>query len=60
MPAVPTSSSSAPAIVALGEAMLEFNQARAEAPDAYLRGFGGDTSNMAIAASRLAGPGRAG
>jgi len=40
--------------------MLEFNQARAEAPDAYLRGFGGDTSNMAIAASRLAGPGRAG
>jgi len=42
-----------PAIVALGEAMVEFNQARAEAPDVYLRGFGGDTSNMAIAASRL-------
>ncbi len=42
-----------PAIVALGEAMVEFNQARAEAPDSYLRGFGGDTSNMAIAASRL-------
>jgi len=42
-----------PAIVALGEAMVEFNQARAEAPDTYLRGFGGDTSNMAIAAARL-------
>jgi 2-dehydro-3-deoxygluconokinase len=44
-----------PAILALGEAMLEFNQARADAPDAYLRGFGGDTSNMAIAAARLLG-----
>ena len=44
-----------PAIVALGEPMLEFNQARADAPDAYLRGYGGDTSNMAIAASRLLG-----
>src|SRR4051794_11680823 len=42
-----------PEIVALGEAMLEFNQVRADAPDAYLRGFGGDTSNMAIAAARL-------
>jgi 2-dehydro-3-deoxygluconokinase len=40
-------------IVALGEAMIEFNQARADAPAAYLRGFGGDTSNMAIAAARL-------
>jgi 2-dehydro-3-deoxygluconokinase len=46
-------SPAAPAIIALGEAMVEFNQARAEAPDVYLRGFGGDTSNMAIAASRL-------
>jgi 2-dehydro-3-deoxygluconokinase len=44
-----------PDIIALGEPMLEFNQARADAPDAYLRGFGGDTSNMAIAASRLLG-----
>jgi 2-dehydro-3-deoxygluconokinase len=44
-----------PAIVALGEPMLEFNQARADTPDAYLRGYGGDTSNMAIAASRLLG-----
>src|SRR5512141_794597 len=43
------------AIVALGEPMIEFNQARADAPESYLRGFGGDTSNMAIAAARLAG-----
>jgi 2-dehydro-3-deoxygluconokinase len=50
-----------PAIVALGEAMVEFNQARREAPDEYLRGFGGDTSNMAIAAARLTGrPGAVG
>ena len=50
-----------PAIVALGEPMVEFNQARAEAPEHYLRGFGGDTSNMAIAAARLLGePGRVG
>jgi len=46
-------SHAAPAIVAIGEAMVEFNQARADAPDSYLRGFGGDTSNMVIAASRL-------
>ena len=44
-----------PQIVALGEAMVEFNQARRDAPDDYLRGFGGDTSNMAIAAARLTG-----
>jgi 2-dehydro-3-deoxygluconokinase len=38
-------------IVALGEAMVEFNQT---APGArtYLQGFGGDTSNFAIAAAR--------
>lgn len=40
-------------IVALGEAMVEFNQARSTSPDTFLRGFGGDTSNMAIAAARL-------
>jgi 2-dehydro-3-deoxygluconokinase len=40
-------------IVALGEAMVEFNQARTEVPEEYVRGFGGDTSNMAIAAARL-------
>jgi 2-dehydro-3-deoxygluconokinase len=38
-------------IVALGEAMVEFNQTRAGQPQ-YLQGFGGDTSNMAIAAAR--------
>lgn len=38
-------------VVALGEAMLEFNQTRQE-PPLYLQGFGGDTSNAAIAAAR--------
>ena len=42
-----------PGIIALGEAMVEFNQTQAAAPDAYTRGFGGDTSNMVIAAARL-------
>lgn len=40
-------------IVAMGEALIEFNQPRADDPHAYLQGFGGDTSNMAIAAARL-------
>ncbi|MEO8344934.1 MAG: sugar kinase [Betaproteobacteria bacterium] len=40
-------------IVALGEPMIEFNQAQAKDPNAYIQGFGGDTSNMAIAAARL-------
>ena len=38
-------------LVALGEAMVEFNQTLAGQPD-YLQGFGGDTSNAVIAASR--------
>jgi 2-dehydro-3-deoxygluconokinase len=38
-------------IVALGEAMVEFNQTQA-VPPLYLQGFGGDTSNAAIAAAR--------
>ncbi len=38
-------------IVAIGEPMVEFNQTRAGEPR-YLQGFGGDTSNMAIAAAR--------
>lgn len=42
-----------PDIVALGEPLVEFNQARAADPSTYLQGFGGDTSNMAIAAARL-------
>ncbi len=38
-------------VVALGEAMLEFNQTRPGRPQ-YLQDFGGDTSNAAIAAAR--------
>jgi len=38
-------------ILALGEAMVEFNQLP-EQPNHYLQGFGGDTSNAVIAASR--------
>ncbi len=38
-------------VVALGEAMLEFNQTQQE-PPIYLQGFGGDTSNAVIAAAR--------
>lgn len=38
-------------VVALGEAMVEFNQTHAGQPQ-YLQGFGGDTSNAAIAAAR--------
>jgi len=38
-------------IVALGEPMIEFNQTVPGDPN-YLQGFGGDTSNFAIAASR--------
>lgn len=38
-------------VVALGEAMLEFNQVHHD-PPMYLQGFGGDTSNAAIAAAR--------
>jgi 2-dehydro-3-deoxygluconokinase len=40
-------------VVALGEAMVEFNAAHAGDSRAWLQDFGGDTSNMAIAAARL-------
>jgi len=40
-------------VVALGEAMIEFNEARATGSRTWLQGFGGDTSNAAIAAARL-------
>jgi 2-dehydro-3-deoxygluconokinase len=40
-------------VLAMGEALIEFNQARRDDPRAFVQGFGGDTSNMAIAASRL-------
>lgn len=42
-------------IVALGEAMVEFNQSKGQPPHEpplYLQGFGGDTSNAVIAAAR--------
>jgi 2-dehydro-3-deoxygluconokinase len=39
-------------ILCLGEAMVEFNQTGGAGSDQYLRGFGGDTSNSAIAAAR--------
>ncbi|MEY2621998.1 MAG: 2-dehydro-3-deoxygluconokinase [Pseudomonadota bacterium] len=38
-------------VVALGEALIEFNQVQAQ-PPLYLQGFGGDTSNAIIAAAR--------
>ena len=38
-------------IVSIGEAMIEFNQVRPDAPE-FLQGFGGDTSNAIIAAAR--------
>jgi len=39
-------------LVALGEPLVEFNQTLGSS-DQYLHGFGGDTSNCAIAAARL-------
>jgi 2-dehydro-3-deoxygluconokinase len=39
-------------ILAIGEAMIEFNQ-RSAGADSYVVGFGGDTSNCAIAAARM-------
>jgi 2-dehydro-3-deoxygluconokinase len=42
----------APAILALGEPMIEFNQVKGGDGRNFLQGFGGDTSNFAIAAAR--------
>ncbi|MDY0746712.1 sugar kinase [Paucibacter sp. R3-3] len=39
-------------IVSLGEPMVEFNQTGADQGRLYLQGFGGDTSNFAVAAAR--------
>jgi 2-dehydro-3-deoxygluconokinase len=41
-----------PDILALGEPMVEFNQTGEDGGRLYLQGFGGDTSNAAIAAAR--------
>jgi 2-dehydro-3-deoxygluconokinase len=40
-------------LCALGEPMVEFNQARGGDAASWRQGFGGDTSNMAVAAARL-------
>ncbi len=40
-----------PQVLALGEAMVEFNQSKRAAPK-YLQGFSGDVSNFLIAAAR--------
>lgn len=45
------SDSGHPDIVTLGEPLIEFNQTDPAAPN-FLQGFGGDTSNAAIAAAR--------
>ncbi|HEY3597664.1 MAG TPA: sugar kinase, partial [Paraburkholderia sp.] len=45
------SAAATPEILALGEAMVEFNQSQKDQPT-YLQGFGGDTSNFCIAAAR--------
>jgi 2-dehydro-3-deoxygluconokinase len=50
-PAQPSPGSITSEILALGEAMVEFNQSSPDRPD-YLQGFGGDTSNFCIAAAR--------
>lgn len=39
-------------ILAIGEPMVEFNQSGGAGSREYLQGFGGDTSNFAIAAAR--------
>ncbi|MBI3503298.1 MAG: sugar kinase [Proteobacteria bacterium] len=39
-------------VVAIGEPMVEFNQTGADGGRTYLQGFGGDSSNFAIAAAR--------
>lgn len=39
-------------LIALGEPLIEFNQRDPATPE-FIRGFGGDTSNAAIAAARL-------
>ncbi len=41
-----------PELLSLGEPMLEFAQVEREGRPVYLQGFGGDTSNMAVAAAR--------
>ena len=49
MPSPPNPS---PTVLALGEPMVEFNQTGERDGRLFLQGFGGDTSNFAIAAAR--------
>jgi len=44
-----------PAVLALGEPMIEFNQTEPRQPN-YLQGYGGDTSNAIIACARQGAP----
>jgi 2-dehydro-3-deoxygluconokinase len=44
--------STSPALICLGEPMIEFNRPREGDGMTWLQGFGGDTSNAAIAAAR--------
>jgi 2-dehydro-3-deoxygluconokinase len=48
---VPASTAPRLDVLAIGEPMIEFNQTTPGRPE-FLQGFGGDTSNMAIAAAR--------
>ncbi len=48
----PAALTDAPDILALGEPMVEFNQTGEQQGRLYLQGFGGDTSNFAVAAAR--------
>jgi len=50
-----TANAASPAILALGEPMIEFNQTRPGEPN-YLQGYGGDTSNAIIACARQGAP----
>lgn len=42
-----------PDLLCLGEPLLEFSSVRRDGETVYLQGYGGDTSNCAIAAARL-------
>lgn len=52
IPIASTASGMALDVLAYGEPMVEFNQTGAEGGRLYLQGFGGDSSNFAIAAAR--------
>ncbi|MCA0400320.1 MAG: sugar kinase [Proteobacteria bacterium] len=49
---MPTPAAAFPDLIAFGEAMIEFNQRGGAQSRDFLQGFGGDTSNVVIAAAR--------